>query len=312
MEKQILVSVDKVSRDYDGFSAVSDVTFQLKQGEVLGFLGANGAGKSTTMNMLCGVLSPSTGHIRVAGYDIVKQAIKAKQKLGYLPEHPPLYRDLSVDEYLVYCASLRSISAKQRRQRLVEAKRRCGLAAVGRKIIGRLSKGYQQRVGIAQAIIHMPPLIVLDEPTVGLDPVQIREIRGLIRDLAQDHGVILSTHILPEVEAVCDRVQMLDHGRLVFSGDTQTLSAQLAKTSLLLGLRQAPDVTELSALPGVQGVKLITDGRYRIEIDSDNNPAERIAEYVVTKRLGLYELTHEVADLEQLFVDIASQEELIQ
>ena len=309
MEKQNLVSVENISRDYNGLAAVSDVSFHLNKGEVLGFLGANGAGKSTTMNMLCGVLAPSAGAIYVAGHNVVKNAIKAKQALGYLPEHPPLYRDLKVDEYLLYCAGLRRISKNRRQQSLVEAKQRCGLSEVGHKIISQLSKGYQQRVGIAQAIIHMPALIVLDEPTVGLDPVQLREIRALIRELAQDHGVILSTHILQEVEAVCDRVQILNHGRLVFSADTTTLSMRLAKKSLLLGLRQVPGLSELSAIAGVQSIEPLGEGRYRLAIDADNDPAERVAEYAVSKHLRLYELSHQTVDLEQLFVDMADCKE---
>ncbi len=302
-----LVSVESVSRRYSNATAVNNVSFSLKQGEVLGFLGPNGAGKSTIMNMLCGVLAPSEGEIRIAGYDVVKQPIKAKQQLGYLPENPPLYKNLRVDEYLRFCAQIRGIMARDVPQAVVEARQRCGLAEVGRKLINQLSKGYQQRVGIAQAIIHMPPLVVLDEPTVGLDPVQLREMRHLIRELARDQAVILSTHILQEVEAVCDRVQMLNHGQLIFSGDRNALSAQLAKTTIVLGLRQAVAIAELNAIPGVMDSEELEAGRYRLAIDVDNDPAERLAEYAVTKGLGLYELSHQRADLEQMFVDMTKQ-----
>lgn len=303
-----MVSVDAVAKCYGELTAVDDVSFNLNKGEVLGFLGANGAGKSTTMNMLCGVIAPTRGTIRVAGYDVVKSAIKAKQQLGYLPEQPPLYRDLTVDEYLDYCARLRGVAKTQRCQRISETKQRCGLSEVGRRIIGQLSKGYQQRVGIAQAIIHLPALIVLDEPTVGLDPMQIREIRTLIRQLAQDHGVILSTHILPEVEAVCDRVQILNHGRIVFADDIATLSAKMSAASLLLSLRRAPDLAALQAIPGVLAVKELSELRFIIDIDDANHPAERIAEYAVAQGLGLYELSPQQMDLEQVFVDIATEE----
>jgi len=223
LNKQVLVSVDKVGRRYGDLTAVHEVSFYLNRGEVLGFLGANGAGKSTTMNMLCGVLAPTQGTITIAGYDITKEPIKAKSRLGYLPEQPPLYRDLSVDEYLDYCARLRRVAAARRCQRISDIKQRCGLSKVGRRIIGQLSKGYQQRVGIAQAIVHLPDVIVLDEPTVGLDPVQIREIRSLIRELAQDHGIILSTHILPEVQAICDRVIIINNGEIVADDKTENL-----------------------------------------------------------------------------------------
>jgi len=308
LDKQILVSVDAVGKHYGELIAVHEVSFYLKKGEVLGFLGANGAGKSTTMNMLCGVLAPTRGAITVAGYDVVKDPINAKRQLGYLPEQPPLYRDLTVDEYLDYCAGLRGIAKAQRSQRINETKQRCGLSEVGRRIIGQLSKGYQQRVGIAQAIVHLPALIVLDEPTVGLDPVQVRAIRTLIRELAQDHGVILSTHILPEVEAVCDRVQILNHGRIVFADDIAALSAKMAAKNLLLSLRQPPDHAALLAIPGVLAIKEIGDLRFLIDIDESNHPAERVAEYAVSQGLGLYELSPQQMDLEQVFVDITTDE----
>lgn len=308
LDKQILVSVDAVGKHYGELTAVHEVSFYLKKGEVLGFLGANGAGKSTTMNMLCGVLAPTRGTITVAGYDVVKDPINAKRQLGYLPEQPPLYPDLTVDEYLDYCAGLRGMTKAQRSQRINETKQRCGLSEVGRRIIGQLSKGYQQRVGIAQAIVHLPALIVLDEPTVGLDPVQVRAIRTLIRELAQDHGVILSTHILPEVEAVCDRVQILNHGRIVFADDIAALSAKMAAKNLLLSLRQAPDHAALLAIPGVLAIKEIGDLRFLIDIDESNHPVERVAEYAVSQGLGLYELSPQQMDLEQVFVDITTDE----
>ncbi len=314
MDKQILVSVDRVGRRYGDLTAVHEVSFYLKRGEVLGFLGANGAGKSTTMNMLCGVLAPTHGTITIVGHDIIKDAIKAKSRLGYLPEQPPLYRDLSVDEYLDYCARLRRVPAVQRYQRIRDIKQRCGLSKVGRRIIGRLSKGYQQRVGIAQAIVHLPDLIVLDEPTVGLDPVQIREIRGLIRELARDHGVILSTHILSEVQAVCDRVQILDHGRIVFADDISSLSAQMSAATLLLSVRKEPNLGALLAIDGVVAVQRVGamcprgDCHFQLEIDEKNNPAERVAQYAVENQLGLYELIPQQMDLEQVFIDITTNE----
>ncbi|MBL4851935.1 MAG: ATP-binding cassette domain-containing protein [Gammaproteobacteria bacterium] len=308
MNKQVLVSVDKVGRRYGDLSAVHEVSFYLNRGEVLGFLGANGAGKSTTMNMLCGVLAPTQGTIKIAGHDIIKEPIKAKSRLGYLPEQPPLYRDLSVDEYLDYCARLRRVPAAKRRQRISEIKQRCGLGKVGRRIIGQLSKGYQQRVGIAQAIVHLPDVIVLDEPTVGLDPVQIREIRSLIRELAQDHGIILSTHILPEVQAICDRVQILDHGRIVFADDIAALSAYMASTTLLLAVRKEPNLDALLAIEGVVAVQCVGAGCFQLEIDEKNNPAERVAQYAVENQLGLYQLTPQQTDLEQVFVDITTND----
>jgi ABC-2 type transport system ATP-binding protein len=196
---------------------------ELRRGEVLGLLGHNGAGKTTTMQMLTGCLSPNSGSIAICGIDLARQPTLAKAHLGYLPETPPLYRELTVDDYLTFAARLRGMKPANVSAALSQAKQRCGLEAVSKKIIGTLSKGYQQRVGIAQAIIHQPDVIVLDEPTVGLDPAQIREVRTLIRELGNTHSVILSTHVLGEVESICDRVEILNRGSLVYSGTTAEL-----------------------------------------------------------------------------------------
>jgi len=202
---------------------IRDISLELKRGEVLGLLGHNGAGKSTTLQMLTGCLQPNSGEIKICGIDLARKPIPAKAHIGYLPETPPLYRELNVNEYLTYAARLRGINSANANEALALVKHRCGLNAVGQKNIGALSKGYQQRVGIAQAIIHQPDIIVLDEPTVGLDPTQIRDVRSLIRELGDTHSVILSTHLLSEVESVCDRVEILHTGELVFSGTTAEL-----------------------------------------------------------------------------------------
>ncbi len=199
------------------------MSLELKRGEVLGLLGHNGAGKTTTMQMLTGCLSPHNGSIEIGGIDLLRQPTKAKAHLGYLPEIPPLYRELTVNDYLTFAARLRGIKSTELIAALAQSKQRCGLEVVSKKIIGTLSKGYQQRVGIAQAIIHQPDVIVLDEPTVGLDPAQIREVRTLIRELGDAHSVILSTHLLGEVQSICDRVEILHRGSLVYSGTTAEL-----------------------------------------------------------------------------------------
>lgn len=219
----ITVSASELSRSYGARAAVRDISFELRQGEVLGLLGPNGAGKTTTLQMLAGCLAPSTGSIEICGIDLLERPRQAKALLGYLPETPPLYRELTVDEYLRLAARLRRVAKAEIADAVERAKRRCGLADVGKRLIGNLSKGYRQRVGIAQAIVHNPRVVILDEPTVGLDPIQIREIRSLIRELGGEHSVILSTHILPEVESVCDRIQIMNQGQLVFNGSVAEL-----------------------------------------------------------------------------------------
>ena len=309
MNDTSLISVQHLSRHYGNLTAVADVNFELVQGEVLGFLGPNGAGKSTTMQIITGNLAPSVGHIRICGIDLLEHPKLAKAEIGYLPEHPPLYRDLSVDEYLRFCAQLHRISPDNVVSAVTRAKQRCGLEAVGKRLINNLSKGYQQRVGIAQAIIHSPSIVVLDEPTVGLDPIQIREIRSLIRELGKEHGVILSTHILPEVQMTCDRVQIISNGRLVFSDHIANLNQQMDSTCLCLGLRHPPAENQLLAIEGVTEVEKLDDGQLRIHHACGDSPASRLAEQAVTQGWGLYELTPEFKTLEHIFVEITSSEE---
>lgn len=240
---ETLVAASGLSRYYSDHCAVDSLDVHLHKGEVLGLLGPNGAGKSTTMQMLTGNLAPTAGEILVSGIDLLDEPRKAKQQIGYLPEQPPVYRDLTVSEYLHFCARLRNIPAKACADAVKRASTRCGLEQVSRRLIGNLSKGYRQRVGIAQAILHNPPVVILDEPTVGLDPIQIREIRELIRELGKEHGIILSTHILPEVQAVCDRVQILNRGKTVFN-DTLEGIASLEKVFFDLIFREAEIIGE--------------------------------------------------------------------
>lgn len=238
----MLVNASGLSRHYNNHCAVESLHLTLGKGEVLGLLGPNGAGKSTTMQMISGNLAPTSGEIFIGGIDLLDEPRKAKQQIGYLPEQPPVYRDLSVSEYLHYCARLRSLPSGRRKEAVERACERCGLTDVSARLIGNLSKGYRQRVGIAQAILHNPPVVILDEPTVGLDPIQIREIRKLIRELGQEHGIILSTHILPEVQAVCDRVQILNRGKTVFN-DTLDGVESLEQVFFDLIFREADEVT---------------------------------------------------------------------
>ena len=308
MSSEHLISVEHLYRNYGPLQAVNDVSFDLKRGEVLGFLGPNGAGKSSTMQIITGNLAPSSGQIKVCGLDLLDQPKQAKTHIGYLPEQPPLYRELTVDEYLWFCAKLNRLPKEQHANALQQAKERCGLEAVGSRLINNLSKGYQQRVGIAQAIIHSPDIIVLDEPTVGLDPIQIREIRKLIRELGQEHGVILSTHILPEVQMTCDRVQIINQGQLVFNDDIANLNQRMATCSLILGLETPPAADELLGIAGVKAVDMLDDTRLRIKHEEGQSPVQALAEAAIKQQWGLLELTPETQTLEQIFVDITSAE----
>lgn len=300
---ETLLELRDIHHWYGDFHAVDGVSLSLERGQVLGLLGPNGAGKSTTMRILCGALAPSGGSVRLQGLEMARQPLETRQLLGYLPESPPLYANLTVDEYLQFCARLRRVGRRQRDGAISRAKSRCGLKQTGGRLIGNLSKGYQQRVGIAQAIIHEPALVVLDEPTSGLDPNQIREIRELIRDLGDDHGVLLSTHILPEVEMVCDRVCIMNQGKLVFSESLGQL--QQDKASLLIRLQQPPDIESLTELPGVSAVGTLGNQRFRLSLtaDADNGV---IAERIIRNGWILDELVPQRFALEQTFVRLTS------
>ena len=223
MSDSQLISVEHVQHYYGNHCALDDVSFHANRGEVTGFLGPNGAGKSTLMQILCGVFAASSGTVTIAGFDIIDSPLEARANLGYLPEHPPLYQDCRVDDYLNYCASLRGIAHESRSGRVKDCKKKCNLLDVGQRMISSLSKGYRQRLGLAQAIIHDPRILILDEPSSGLDPEQIIEMRKLISELGRERCVIFSTHILPEVQSVCDRVLMLNKGNIVLDKPMQEI-----------------------------------------------------------------------------------------
>lgn len=304
---EVLVQVENLSRFYQNHRAINQLSFTLKAGEVLGFLGPNGAGKSTTMQVISGNLAPSEGEVSIAGHDILESPREAKQHLGYLPEQPPVYRDASVDEYLRYCARLHRIASGQVNASVDRVKQQCGLEDVGRRLIGNLSKGYQQRVGIAQAIVHDPQVVILDEPTVGLDPIQIREIRSLIRNLGSQHSVILSTHILSEVQATCDRVQIIRAGELIYSASTESLN-QGHESSVKLALRNDVPLEALSAVAGVDHVEALDSGHFRVFIAPDTNTDALVAA-AAQQQWGLYELIPEQQSLEDLFIELTHNEE---
>jgi ABC-2 type transport system ATP-binding protein len=302
-----LIEAEHLCRYYDGHCAVNDVGFTLNKGEVLGFLGPNGAGKTTTMQMLCGNLAPSSGLIRINGVDLLDQPRLAKRSLGYLPDTPPLYKDLTVQEFLAYCAELHGVANNRIRQRLAETQERCGLTEIARRLIGQLSKGYQQRVGIAQAIVHNPEVIVLDEPTVGLDPRQIREIRALIRELGQDRGIILSTHMLTEVQESCTHVQIIHQGRLILHETIDGLNRRMGTASLEIATRTPPDRDALLKIPGVLSIERLDGHTLRVHHSANADPAQEIAEYLVTGGFGLEELKPVKKSMEDVFIALTQE-----
>jgi ABC-2 type transport system ATP-binding protein len=301
MDSQALISVNNLVRYYGDYCAVDNISFELAAGDILGFLGPNGAGKSTTMQMLSGNLAPTEGEIHIDGIDLLDQPGRAKAALGYLPETPPLYKEMNVDEYLRYCAKLRRIKQADISNAMELAKQRCGLTDVGKRLIGNLSKGFQQRVGIAQAILHSPQVIILDEPTVGLDPIQIREIRELITELGSSHGIILSTHILPEVESVCNRVQIINAGKLVYASDMKGLLEQQSTDKYEIALLRPPSIAELDAVGIIDQVEQLDSNSFIVHSKS---PADELAATAVQHNWGLVKLVAHENSLEQIFVNL--------
>lgn len=304
-----LLEASQLSRYFGGKVAVDEVSFSVNKGEVVGFLGPNGAGKSTTMRMLSGNLAPDHGQIRINGIDLLDNPKLAKAHIGYLPETPPLYREHTVSEFLQFCARLNAIDKKKQKAAVDMAMERCGLTDVSQRLIGNLSKGFQQRVGIAQAIIHSPAVVILDEPTSGLDPIQIREIRQLIRDIADQHSVILSTHILPEVQMLCDRVQIISQGQLLFNDSIDKLALQMNASALMVQFEQPLSESVLHQLDGVETVDTLAENRFRLHYRPDHNPTSQLLSRAVSENWQLSMLMPEQHTLEEVFMKIIQNEE---
>ena len=303
MEKAI-IKVEHLSHRYSTQWAIRDINFEINQKGVVGLLGSNGAGKSTTMNIICGVLNQTEGEVYINGISLSERPVEAKQNIGFLPQKPPLYADLNVDEYLTYCANLRLMDDKQVRSAVEEVKRRCGISHFSHRLIRNLSGGYQQRVGIAQAIVHNPAFVVLDEPTNGLDPNQIVEIRELIKEIAKDRSVLLSTHILSEVQATCRNIKMIENGQMIFSGSIEEFDNYIQPNTLLVELDTPPMECDL-LLPGISKVETLSERRFRLRYDGDQDTAKRVAEVCVTRGWGLIELVIEKSSLDAIFAQLS-------
>jgi ABC-2 type transport system ATP-binding protein len=316
-----MIEVEHLSKIYGSTTAINDVTFKAEPGEILGLLGPNGAGKTTTMRILSGYLPASDGTAKVAGYEVHESPMAVRQRIGYLPETPPLYPEMTVEDYLNFVARLKGVAAGDRAAKITSAIERCNLQEKRKVHIRKLSKGFRQRVGIAQAIVHDPPAIILDEPTVGLDPRQIIEVRNLIKNLAGQTTVILSTHILPEVSMTCDRVAIINQGRVVSSGTPEDLMLQLSggmryelevegdRSQIAEQLQRVANLSELNWLDA--------DGlpaqRHRLRVSTESNTdfGKELAAALVSERVGLYEMRRVGASLEDVFLQLTTEEKAV-
>ena len=314
-----MIEVEHLSKIYGSTAAIQDVDFSVATGEILGFLGPNGAGKTTTMRILAGYIPATTGTARIAGFDVHEKSLEVRQNIGYLPENPPLYPDMSVEGFLTFVASIKGIPAGDRRSKVDSAIERCQLTEKRKVLIHKLSKGYKQRVGIAQAIVHDPPVIILDEPTIGLDPKQIIEVRHLIKSLANQHTIILSTHILPEVSMTCDRVTIINRGKIIATNTPDNLLSELTgNTGYQLEIEGNTDQVD-SLLKQINGITQViinpleNQSRSTIEIKTDSTQelGREIANQLVNNGLGMYEMRRTRATLEDVFLNLITTEETI-
>jgi ABC-2 type transport system ATP-binding protein len=310
-----MIEVENLTKRYGPTLAVSDVSFQVQKGEILGFLGPNGAGKTTTMRIITGFLSPSAGRVRVAGIDVAESPLEAKRHIGYLPENPPVYTDMTVNEYLAFVGRIKGLPRAELKKRVGEVNEKCAIADVQDRQIGKLSKGYRQRVGLAQALIHNPDVLILDEPTAGLDPKQIIETRELIKGLAGQHTVILSTHILPEVSKTCQRVVVISKGTVVAMGAPDELTARLQGYGSVLVTVEGPApeiMSKLQILPGVNLVEAVesSGGRVTLEVHTEKNHEVRsdLARAIVESGWGLFELKTGGMSLEDIFLKLTRRD----
>lgn len=312
-----MIQVENLTKDYSGVRAVDNISFDVKKGEILGFLGPNGAGKTTTMRILTCFLPATSGTARVAGFDVFEQSMEVRKRIGYLPEVPPLYSEMAVQAYLDFVAKVKNVSSEKRRQAIDRALEMCHIEDHRHTLIRKLSRGYRQRVGLAQALVHNPEVIVLDEPTVGLDPKQIIDVRHLIKSLAGEHTIILSTHILPEVSMTCDRVVIINEGRLVAEDTPQNLTKQLKGGELVHlevkaeadGLKRA--LSDITGVHQIETQPIDNAGRLSVRVESEPGRDLRslLAAKIVQSGFELYELRAVSLSLEDIFLKLTTQEE---
>jgi len=311
-----MINVENLTKRYAGQAAIRDLNFEVGKGEIMGFLGPNGAGKTTTMRILAGFMPATSGRASIAGFDIFEQSLQARTRLGYMPENVPLYSDMRVTEYLEYRAALKGVPHRRIAERVGDVKELCGVKDVERKIIGALSKGYRQRVGLADALLHEPDLLILDEPTIGLDPNQIRQVRELIKNLGRQHTILLSTHILPEVEMTCSRVIIIHKGRIEACDTPENLLGKLRQAGgVVLEAKVEKDngAEELKKISAVRDVTTDVDGEWNVfslRVESGADVREEVFRLATARHWTVRELTQRRATLEDVFVEITHADEV--
>jgi len=311
-----MIKVENLTKRYAGQAAIRDLNFEVGKGEIMGFLGPNGAGKTTTMRILAGFMPATSGRASIAGFDIFEQSLQARTRLGYMPENVPLYSDMRVTEYLDYRAALKGVPHRRIAERVGDVKELCGVKDVEKKIIGALSKGYRQRVGLADALLHEPDLLILDEPTIGLDPNQIRQVRDLIKNLGRQHTILLSTHILPEVEMTCSRVIIIHKGRIEACDTPENLLGKLRQAGgVVLEAKVGKDngAEELKKISAVREVTTDVDGEWNVfslRVESGADVREEVFRLATARHWTVRELTQRRATLEDVFVEITHADEV--
>ena len=311
-----MIKVENLTKRYAGVTAIRDLSFEVEKGEIVGFLGPNGAGKSTTMRILSSYMPATSGRASIAGFDVFSESMQARQHLGYMPENVPLYPDMRVTEYLNYRATLKEITGSRQRERVGDVKELCALKDVENRIIGTLSKGYRQRVGLADALLHSPDLLILDEPTIGLDPNQIRQVRDLIRNLGKHHTILLSTHILPEVEMTCSRVVIINRGKIEAADTPENLvNALRAAGGIRLEAKVGKDdgAAEICKLTGVKEVTVEKEDGWSVftlRTDARTDPREELWQLATDRRWSVRELSRRRATLEDVFVELTLGDEV--
>lgn len=306
MQKQIL-KIEALSHRYSNTWAIRDISLSIDQNGIMGLLGSNGAGKSTTMNIMCGIINQTAGEVYVDGINMRTHPEEAKKLIGFLPQTSPLYLDLTVDEYLTHCAYLRLVEGRKIKSALNDTKERCGISQYGGRLIKNLSGGYRQRVGIAQAIIHRPKIVVLDEPTNGLDPNQIIEVRALIKDIAADRTVIFSSHILSEVQLLCSDITMIESGKVVFADTMNAFNNYVEPHSLLVYMNNPPTVDDLTIMDGVTKVDFLTERQIRIFFNGDPEITEKIIAASVKKGWHLREISIDKNSVDEIFAQLSNK-----